>query len=209
MTLLKHKNDVNLNFTNTNEFSGLMSQSIPTGYIPPPGQPPGISSKNLPRGSGFDFWKLPGTGNSTRTGILWKMKVKLQKNSVDQILQVKTKTSWIFDLFRGLRVLSMEFFLVYGSIIWFCYHTYLTKYLRSCPWLVYIWRFHWVMVIHTYFCTKGCDYVKRFVRVLVLLVINTKICWKWGTLHCRFPVQTMLKSHINVCTRGDLCSSFF
>ena len=31
-----------------------MSQSIPTGYIPPPpGQPPGISS-------GFDFWQLPG-----------------------------------------------------------------------------------------------------------------------------------------------------
>ena len=29
------------------------------------------------------------------------------------------------------------------------------------------------MVIHTYFCTKGYDYVKRFVRVLVLLVINT------------------------------------
>ena len=36
-----------------------MSQSIPTGYIPP-GQPPGISSKTLPGGSGFDFWKLPG-----------------------------------------------------------------------------------------------------------------------------------------------------
>ena len=32
----------------------LMSQSIPTGYIPP-GQPPGISSKTLPGGSGFDF----------------------------------------------------------------------------------------------------------------------------------------------------------
>ena len=29
------------------------------------------------------------------------------------------------------------------------------------------------MVIHTYFCTKVYDYVKRFVRVLVLLVINT------------------------------------
>ena len=29
------------------------------------------------------------------------------------------------------------------------------------------------MVIHTYFCTKGYDYVKRFVRVLVLVVINT------------------------------------
>ena len=32
----------------------LMSQSVPTGYIPP-GQPPGISSKNFPGGSGFDF----------------------------------------------------------------------------------------------------------------------------------------------------------
>ena len=30
------------------------------------------------------------------------------------------------------------------------------------------------MVIHTYFCTKGYDYVKRFVCVLVLLVINTE-----------------------------------
>ena len=29
------------------------------------------------------------------------------------------------------------------------------------------------MVIHTYFCTKGYDYVKRFVRVLVLVVLNT------------------------------------
>ena len=33
----------------------VMSQSIPTGYIPP-----GISSKSLPGGSGFDFRKLPG-----------------------------------------------------------------------------------------------------------------------------------------------------
>ena len=32
-----------------------MSQSIPTGYIPP-----GISSKRFPGGSGFDFLKLPG-----------------------------------------------------------------------------------------------------------------------------------------------------
>ena len=37
----------------------IMSQSIPTGYIPP-GQPPGISSKRLPGGSGFDFRNLPG-----------------------------------------------------------------------------------------------------------------------------------------------------
>ena len=28
------------------------------------------------------------------------------------------------------------------------------------------------MVIHIYFCTKGYDYVKRFVRVFVLLVVD-------------------------------------
>ena len=70
----------------------------------------------------------------TRAGIMWKMKLKLQKNSVDQILtgenkkkNKKKKTSRIFDLFRGLRVFSIEFFLVYGSIFWFYCHTYLTK----------------------------------------------------------------------------------
>ena len=37
-----------------NFFGGvIMSQSIPTGYTPR--QPPGISSKTLPGGSGFDF----------------------------------------------------------------------------------------------------------------------------------------------------------
>ena len=45
--------------TEENKNSLLMSQSIPTGCIPP-GQPPGIRSKNLPGGSGFDFRKLPG-----------------------------------------------------------------------------------------------------------------------------------------------------
>ena len=35
-----------------------MSQSIPTGYIPPP--PRGLAQKNCLVGSEFDFWKLPG-----------------------------------------------------------------------------------------------------------------------------------------------------
>ena len=52
-----------------------MSQSIPTGYIPPR-QHLGISSKKLPGGSGFDFESSPGAGNSTRAGILRKFKVK-------------------------------------------------------------------------------------------------------------------------------------
>ena len=52
-----------------------MSQLIPSGYIPP-GQPPGISSKRLPGGRDLTSESCPGAGNSTRAGILWKLKVK-------------------------------------------------------------------------------------------------------------------------------------
>ena len=61
----------------------LMSQSIPTGYIPP-GNPQGLAQKTCPGGRDLTFENCP-AGNSTRTGILRKIKVKLQKNSVDQI----------------------------------------------------------------------------------------------------------------------------
>ena len=54
-----------------------MSQSIPTEYIPL--ATPGISSKNLPGGRDLTFESCPGVG------ILWKMKLKLQKHSLDQI----------------------------------------------------------------------------------------------------------------------------
>ena len=67
-----------------------MSQSIPTGYIPP-GNPLGLAQKPCLGGSGFDFRKLPGGRESTRTRILWKMKVKLQKYSVDQIFTGENK----------------------------------------------------------------------------------------------------------------------
>ena len=36
-----------------------MSQSIPTGYIPP-GNLRGLAQRDCPGGSGFDFRKLPG-----------------------------------------------------------------------------------------------------------------------------------------------------
>ena len=45
-----------------------MSQSIPTGYIPP-GQPPGISSKRLPGGRDLTFESCPVARNSARAGI--------------------------------------------------------------------------------------------------------------------------------------------
>ena len=57
----------------------------------PPEQPLGISSKNLPGGQDLTLESCPGAGNSTRTGILWKMKLKLKKNSMDQIFTGENK----------------------------------------------------------------------------------------------------------------------
>ena len=50
----------------------VMSQSIPTGYIPP-GNPGGFAQKNCPGGRDLTFEGFPGAGNSTRAGILWKV----------------------------------------------------------------------------------------------------------------------------------------
>ena len=62
----------------------VMSQSIPTGYISP-GQPRGLAQKTCPGHWDLTFESCPGAENSTRTGILLKIKVKLQKNGLDQI----------------------------------------------------------------------------------------------------------------------------
>ena len=44
-----------------------MSQSIPTGYIPP-GNPRGLAQKNCPGGRDLTFESCLGAGNSTRAG---------------------------------------------------------------------------------------------------------------------------------------------
>ena len=51
----------------------LMSQSIPTGYIPPPGNPRGIAKEIARGGQDLTFESCPGTGMA---GILWKFKVE-------------------------------------------------------------------------------------------------------------------------------------
>ena len=79
-----------------------MSQSIPTGYIPR-ATPGDWLKKTCPGGWNLTFESCPGAGNSTRAGILWKIKLKLKKNSVDQIFTKKNKTSGVLDLFRGLH----------------------------------------------------------------------------------------------------------
>ena len=84
---LHHFLKINFNFLIQH---AVMSQSIPTGYIPP-GNPRGFAQKTCPGGRDLTFESCPGAGNSTRTGIMWKMEVKLQKNYVDQIFTGENK----------------------------------------------------------------------------------------------------------------------
>ena len=68
------------------------------------------------------------------------------------------------------------------------------------------------MVIHTYFCTKGYDYVKGFVRVLVLLIINTgcpKKFLKMGNIALLISSSNYAKTPYKCVTGGNLCSPCF
>ena len=78
--------------------------SVNSNWVRPPRQPPGISSKNLP--GDLIFESCPGAENSTRTGILWKMKVKLQKSSLDQIFTGENKKQVKFFTFLEVYVFS-------------------------------------------------------------------------------------------------------
>ena len=82
------------------------------------------------------------------------------------------KNNQIFDDFRDLRVFSMEFCLVYRSIFGSAV-TYTLQKSEELPLacLFEVFTGLWLST-HT-FCIKDYDYVKHFVRILVLLVINT------------------------------------
>ena len=82
-----------------------MSQSIPTRYIPP-GNPRGLAQKTCPGSRDLTFESCPGAENSTRTGISQKMKVKLQKNSVDHIFTGENKKQAEFFTFFEFYVFS-------------------------------------------------------------------------------------------------------
>ena len=60
------------------------------------------------------------------------------------------------------------------------------------------------------FCIKDYDYLKRFVRVLVLLVIDTGCLKnkKMGNTTLLIYSSNYAKCQLNVCSGGDLCSSF-
>ena len=71
----------------------------------------------------------------------------------------------------------MDFFLVYGSMFSFCYHTFLTKTERVAPGFFVFEAFTGLWLSTSTFCMKCYDYDKGFVRVLVLSVM-TKVCPK-------------------------------
>ena len=98
--------------------------AVNSNYVHPPGQPPGISSKTCPGGRDLTFESCLGAGNPTRTVILWKMNVKLQKNSVDQIFTGENKKQAEFLTFFEVYLFSqwnlswsMGQFLNFGSAI--------------------------------------------------------------------------------------------
>ena len=149
-----------------------MSQSVPTGYIPPD-NPWGLAQKTCPGGRDLTFEGCPGAGNLTRTRILWKMKVKLQKIAWIKFLQVKTKNKLNFLPFSRFTFFSMKFFLVYGSIFLVLLSHIPYKKSEELPLACLYLKFSLGHGYPHLLCTKGYDYVKRFVRVLVSLVTNT------------------------------------
>ena len=80
----------------------LHNVSVNSNWVHPPGQPPGISSKNLPRGSGFDFRKLPGEREFDKGWYYVENEIETSKNSVDQIFtgEKKKKKVEFFTFFE-------------------------------------------------------------------------------------------------------------
>ena len=87
-------------------------------------------------------------------------------------------------------------------------HNYLTKNLRSCPWVVYLTFSLGYGYPQPLFVQNGYDYVKRFVRVLVLIQGLQKIAKKIGNTTLLISSSNYAKRHINVCSGGHLCSPF-
>ena len=152
-----------------------MSQSIPTGYIPPC-KPWGVAEKNLPGGRDLTFESCPGLENSTRAEILWKMKLKLQKVAWIKFLQVETKKKQV-EFLTFFEVYCMCFFDRIFPGLWVNFLVLLShipyKKSEDLPLACLFEVFTGLWLSTPTFCIKTYDYVKHFLCVLVLSVINT------------------------------------
>ena len=80
--------------------------SVNSNWVHPPGNPRGLAHKTCSGGRDLTFESCPGAGNSTRTGILWKMKVNLKKSSVDRIFTGENKKRAEFFTFLEVYMFS-------------------------------------------------------------------------------------------------------
>ena len=75
--------------------------------------PRALGQKTCPGGRDLTFESCLGAGSSKRAGILWKMKLKLNKNSVDQIFTGENKNNQKkkqVEFFTFLEVYMLFFF---------------------------------------------------------------------------------------------------
>ena len=120
------------------------------------------------------FESCQGSGNSTRAGILWKMKLNLKKSSVDQIFTGENKKKQVefltflkftcfFDkIFPGLWV---NFLVLLSQIPY--------KKSEEFPLACLFEVFTGLWLSTPTFCTESYDYVKHFCPCIGLLVVNT------------------------------------
>ena len=99
----------------------VIAQSIPTGYIPP-GQPPGISSKNCPGDQDLTFESCPGGGNTrvntfqdvrerarrARDWIAWKRDFEQTQQELEQILGFSLFTLLLWFVTHGVLLFTDE-----------------------------------------------------------------------------------------------------
>ena len=65
--------------------------SVNSIWVHPSGNPQGLAQKTCPGGRDLVFESCPGAGIRQGQRIMWKMKLKLPKNSVDQIFTGENK----------------------------------------------------------------------------------------------------------------------
>ena len=94
---------------------------------------------------------------------------------MNQIFTGENKT--ILDDFQSLRIFLMEFCIVYRSVFFCSAVTYILQNSEDLPLACLFEVFTGLWLSTPTFCIKGYGSVKRFVRVLVFLVINTG-CFK-------------------------------
>ena len=129
--------------------------SVNSNWVHPPGQPPEISSKNLPGGRDLAFESCPETGIRQGSGFCGKWNRNFKRIAWIKFLRVKTKkyNFWPFKRFTLYVFFQWNFAWSMGQFFGFAVTHTSQKIWGVAPGL-FIWSFHWVIVIISYFLHK-------------------------------------------------------